>query len=74
MKENAVIQEVHISQISAGDTIICRDGNVRTISKKNIGKDSLLGRTIFGDSYMGNKLMVQRIVFEVPTNNGVVLR
>lgn len=74
MKENAVIQEVHISQISAGDSIFCNDGHVRTICKKDIKRSGFFVGSIFGDSYKNGEILVKRVKFEVPTNNGIVLR
>ena len=74
MKENAVIQEVHISQINPGDSILCKDGHVRTICKKDIKRGGFCGDTIFGDSYKNNTLLVKRVKYRVPTNNGIVLR
>jgi hypothetical protein len=60
---NYNIQHTHISQITSGDTIISKDGFMRTISKSNLGSDSLLGKTIHGDSYMSGKELVQKVIF-----------
>lgn len=52
---NAKIEPVHISQISAGDTIE-HYGKLTTVSENNIKRDSFLGITLFGDSYnLGTK-------------------
>ena len=60
---NYNIQHVHISTITSGDTIISKDGFMRTISKSNLGGDSLLGKTIHGDSYMSGHELVQKVIF-----------
>lgn len=70
---NTITEDVHISQITHGDTIE-HNGKVTTISRNNIKRGGFCGTTIFGDSYnMGTKL-VKRVKFVVPTNKGIVLR
>jgi Golgi nucleoside diphosphatase len=54
---------VHIDKITAGDTIIF-DGKEKTLSKKDIGKDDLLGKTIYGDSFKSGKKKVERVLFK----------
>lgn len=46
-----IIKEVHIDNIQPGDTVLHVDGEVRTVGRSNIGGDSFMGRTLFGDSY-----------------------
>jgi hypothetical protein len=74
LEEHTVLEEVHISSISPGDTIICQDGKIRTVCKKNIFKGGLFGNSVFGSSYNFGTIPVKRIKFEVPTKKGVVLR
>lgn len=52
----------HISQISIGDTIKCRDGVIRTICKSNIHYSQDYGTTIFGDSYNLGHIPVDKVV------------
>lgn len=44
-------KEVHKSDIKPGDTILCPDGNLRTVCKKDIKRNNFTGITIFGDPY-----------------------
>lgn len=60
---NYNIEEVHISTISVGDTIISKDGFMRTICKSNLGGDSFLGKTINGDSYKSGNELVKKVIF-----------
>ena len=60
---NYNIQNVHISTISVGDTIISKDGFMRTICKSNLGGDSFIGKTINGDSYKSGNELVQKVLF-----------
>lgn len=63
---NYKIIETHIDNIMVGDTVLCEDGLIRTVSKNNI--HSFGGeRTLFGDSYhLGykkvKKIIIQRVV------------
>lgn len=71
---NLIIEDVHISRIAPGDTIICNDGHMRTICKKDIHRDELFGILIFGTSYNLGTIPVKRVKFAVPTNKGIVYR
>ena len=53
----------HISQIKIGDTIISKDGYMRTICKSNLGGDSFMGKTINGDSYKSGHELVKKVTF-----------
>lgn len=55
------IKQVHISTIVNGDTIICRDGIIRTVGRNNIKRDSFMGVTLFGDSYNLGTILVNKI-------------
>lgn len=68
--DNAIIKKVHISRISAGDTIE-HNGELRTVGKSDIKTGIFFGTTIFGDSYKKGTDPVKKVTFVVPTNNGV---
>lgn len=57
-----VIKKVHISTITNCDTIICRDGVIRTVGQNNIKRDSFMGITLFGDSYNLGTILVDKIL------------
>lgn len=64
MKEkNYNIKNIHISEVRVGDTILCNDGNIRTVTKEYIKYDSFIGMTIFGDSYHLGTMPVKKIIF-----------
>ena len=63
---NYNIKEVHISTINVGDTIISKDGFMRTICKNNLGGDSFMGKTINGDSYKSGHKLVKKVIFIKP--------
>ena len=71
--DNAITQEVHISLISAGDTVE-HNGKLMTVGGNNIKRCSFMGTTIFGDSYKLGTKLVKRVRFAVPTSKGIVLR
>jgi hypothetical protein len=73
MGGNEKIEEVHISLIESGDTVI-HEGKMQTVCKGNIGRCSFMGRSIFGDSYRSGHKKVKRVRFAVPTSKGIVLR
>jgi hypothetical protein len=56
------IKPTHISQISVGDTIKCRDGVIRTVCKSNIHYLQGIGTTIFGDSYNLGTIPVDKVI------------
>lgn len=57
------IKEVHINQVVPGDTILYIDGEIKTIGKSNIGGDSFMGKTLFGDSYYSGHILVKKVTF-----------
>lgn len=57
--ENPKIITVDISSIVAGDTVFI-DGQLKTVSKNDIKNDPLIGKSIFGCSYLGNGRKIQR--------------
>lgn len=60
---NYNIQQVHISDIIVGDTILHTDGKLTTVCKNNIKRGGFLGTTLFGDSYKSGRIMVKKIIF-----------
>lgn len=52
------IVEKHISEIVPGDTIVC-NGELYTVTAKNIKSDSFMGLTVFGNSYKSGHQPVQ---------------
>ncbi|EIK2434374.1 hypothetical protein LJZ24_004659 [Escherichia coli] len=47
---NYRIEKRHINDIKPGDTVL-RDGELLTVTARDIKHDSFMGRTLFGDSY-----------------------
>lgn len=60
--KNAV--EVHISTIRPGDTILHRDGQIRTVCPKNIKYSSFMGISLFGDNYNSGTKPVKKLLIE----------
>ncbi len=63
---NYTIKNTHISQIKPGDTIISKDGIMRTISKSNLSRDLFMHHKINGDSYKLGYEPVQKVIFNKP--------
>lgn len=61
--KNYRVNEVHISCIKSGDTIIHNDGKLTTVCISNIKKDSFMGITLFGDSYKLGYQLVKKVEF-----------
>lgn len=61
------IENVHISLIRSGDTII-RDGKERTVCPGDIKHDTFFGHLLFGDCYKLGYEPVPRIKFKRVTN------
>ncbi|MGL5980776.1 MAG: hypothetical protein ACRCZY_07885 [Phocaeicola sp.] len=55
------IEHVHINKIKHGDTIICKDGSVRTVNGLFIRNNYFIGTTLYGDSYNLGTILVPRI-------------
>jgi len=70
---NIVIKEVHISTLKVGDTVK-HNGLVQTLGKNNICYSSFMGTSIFGNSYNLGHIKVEKVLFRVETNLGVVFR
>ena len=56
------IEEVHISEIKVGDTII-HHGQERTVCKRTFSHDSFVGVLLWGDSYNMGNIKVKRVTF-----------
>jgi hypothetical protein len=59
---NSTTEQVHISKIQSGDTIV-HNNEVTTVSNTNIKNDGFMGKTLFGDSYNSGHKLVTRIHF-----------
>ncbi len=59
---NMTTEEVHISRIESGDTII-HNGELRTACNRVIKKSEFMGKTLFGDSYRLGYKLVTRVHF-----------
>ena len=57
--ENPKITTVDISSIFAGDTVVI-DGQLKTVTSKDIKLDPFMGKSIFGSTYFGNGRKIQR--------------
>ena len=67
----AKLEPVHISRISAGDTIEY-NGKLSTVCAKDIHKGGFCGTTIFGDSYRSGTRLVQKVVGWIGESGNVV--
>ncbi|EON1607173.1 hypothetical protein ACLN7E_004591 [Escherichia coli] len=64
MERNYRIEKRHINDIKPGDTVL-RDGELWTVTSRDIKHDSFMGRTLFGDSYnLGYNLVTVAIFRE----------
>lgn len=69
MLNKAKTESVHISKIRVGD-VVNHKGEFKTVTRSNLGSNTFLGDTLFGDSFKGGKELVTRII----TNpNGTVV-
>ena len=69
---NYEIVKTHIFDIQPGDTILFH-GNLKTVGKANIKRDPFIGRTIFGDSYMGGRNLVDKAVIKRAMPSGLLV-
>jgi hypothetical protein len=63
----AKLEPIHISHISAGDTIE-HNGKLTTVCANNIKRDAFMGTSLFGDSYHAGNKPVQKVVAWVGEN------
>ena len=66
-------EPVHISQVSAGDTIV-HEGKLTTVCANNIKRDSFMGITLFGDCYRLGYKPVSKVVAWVGKEGLIPLR
>ncbi len=59
---NRKIENVHVSDIKWGDTVVCTDGYVRTVGKNDIKHGGFCGSTLFGYSYRGGRDLVKKVI------------
>ncbi len=60
--KNYYIEQRHINDIKPGDTVL-RDGELLTVTARDINDDCFMGRTLFGDSYNLGYNLVSVAVF-----------
>lgn len=65
---NYKIEEVHISDICVGDTIM-HYGEMKTVCRNNISYSDFMGISLFGDSYRLGYLPVKKVIFLILTFN-----
>lgn len=56
------MEEVHISVIRIGDAVMCPDGFIRTVGRKDLKIGGFCGDTLWGDSYRLGTIPVKRVV------------
>lgn len=61
-------EEVHISTISSGDTVIHNE-EVVTVGQKDIHLLQEVGHTLFGDSYRLGQQKVKKVLFHKPQSH-----
>jgi len=54
--------QIHISNVTVGDTVI-HNNEMKTVSNTNIKRDSVMGTSIFGDTYHLGKNLVTKVNF-----------
>lgn len=57
-------QQVHISEIRSGDTVVHNDKTM-TVSNNDISKGGFMGTTLFGDSYMCGHRLVTKVTYSI---------
>lgn len=57
------LENVHISRIRVGDTILDQNGLLKTVCRNNITRDPFVGLCLFGDPYRLGTLPVKRVKF-----------
>lgn len=56
------LTDVHISTVSAGDTVL-HNGRLRTVGRKDIKRDDFFGLLLFCDSYNLGTVPVKKVIF-----------
>lgn len=62
MDSNYITDNVHISTIRGGDTVI-HNGEIKSVCPNNIKYDSFMGHSLFGDSYRLGNILVKKVTF-----------
>lgn len=57
------VENIHISEVRVGDTILHTDGQLRTVCRNNIKRDQFMGISLFGDTYMLGTKPVKKVTF-----------
>jgi hypothetical protein len=70
MKSNINIIATHKDDIRVGDTVMVK-GVLITVGLKDISYGGFMGSSLFGDS---SRVPVDKVLFRVPTNNGIIYR
>lgn len=55
-------EQVTVGDLNAGDTVLM-DGVLKTVCKKDLGRDELLGPTLWGDSHHAGHRKITRVTF-----------
>ncbi|HGB3909065.1 TPA: hypothetical protein ACIVLM_000327 [Salmonella enterica subsp. enterica serovar Birkenhead] len=63
-----LVKDVHISTVGAGDTVL-HHGQLRTVGRKDIKRDSFFGLMLFCDSYNLGTLPVKKVTFRQENNH-----
>lgn len=58
---NYAIEEVHISDIKVGDTVLIK-GELCTVCRNNIKRGGFCGDTLFGNSYVSGRVPVKKAI------------
>ena len=61
--EQYKIENIHISMVKVGDTILHTDNQLRTVCRSNIKTDRFMGLSLFGDTYMLGTQPVKKVIF-----------
>ncbi|EBI1479306.1 hypothetical protein FKY29_21530 [Salmonella enterica] len=64
------LTDVHISTVSAGDTVL-HNGMLRTVGRKDIKRDDFFGLMLFCDSYNLGTVPVKKVIF--PRKNNLTI-
>lgn len=56
------VTAVHISTVSAGDTVL-HQGKLRTVCRRDIKRSDFFGLMLFGDSYNLGTVPVKKAIF-----------
>ena len=62
--------ETPLKDIKAGDTVMYK-GHLTTVGKEDIKQDPFMGTSLFGACYPRT---ITKVLFAVPTNNGIIFR